>query len=209
MKKTIIITVVVIILFLTIPSASHLKDGGTVEYNALIYNVTKVKRLNSDSKTGYDEGIIIKLFGNIIYNNVEINVLENNLELEDVVNEDGLLFSISRNDKKCIPLNLNVYKDGKYEIYTAYEACKPSENCNSILRYTDKENGKYDFDVIKILRYSKASSTSDTSNYPPMYEMYLGNSERYITGSNNSYLEEFLKSINVDLNKCAKKDYKS
>lgn len=210
MKKAFIFAVVVVILFLIIPSANHQKDGGTVEYNALFYSVIKVHRLNTDSKTGYDDGIIVKLFGNIIYNNVEINALENNLELEEVVREDGLLFSISRNDKKCVSQNLKVYKDGKYEIYTAYEACKPFENCNLILKYTDKKTGSYDFDVLKILQHSKASSTSDFSSYPPMYEIYLGKTEElYITGSNNSYLEEFLKSINIDLNKCAKKEYKS
>ena len=53
-----------------IPIPNHLKDGGTIEYKAILYKVSKVKRFNSDSIDGYERGLIVKILGNEIYNNV-------------------------------------------------------------------------------------------------------------------------------------------
>ena len=57
---------------LLIPIPSRLKDGGTVEYKALVYRVLKVHRLAPiESGKEYEEGIIIKVLGIEVYNNVE------------------------------------------------------------------------------------------------------------------------------------------
>ena len=39
-----------------------------------------------------------------------------------------------------------------------------------------------------------------------VYEIYAGKGH-FITDDDNKYLKEFLKSINVDLSKCAEPDY--
>ena len=46
-KKVITISVAIILLVLLFPIRNQLKDGGTVEYKALVYKVSKVKRLIS------------------------------------------------------------------------------------------------------------------------------------------------------------------
>ncbi len=46
-KKVIIVAIVIILLILLFPIRNQLKDGGTVEYKALVYKVSKVKRLIS------------------------------------------------------------------------------------------------------------------------------------------------------------------
>ena len=79
MKKKIIITfVVIILLVLLFPIRNQLKDGGTIEYKALVYKISKVKRLTieekeeEDKKTKeYEQGIIIEILGFEIYNNVK------------------------------------------------------------------------------------------------------------------------------------------
>lgn len=69
MKKAIIIIVAVIVMaILLVPVPLHLKDGGTVVYQAILYSVSDVHSLNPD---GYDDGTIIKILGFEIYNNVE------------------------------------------------------------------------------------------------------------------------------------------
>ncbi len=57
---------------------TQLKDGGTVEYKATLYKVSKVKRLISIEEMEregkikeYDQGIIIEILGFEIYNNVK------------------------------------------------------------------------------------------------------------------------------------------
>lgn len=79
-KKVIIILVAIILLVSLFPIRNQLKDGGTVEYKALVYKVSKVKKLISKEEMEregkikeYDHGIIIEILGFEIYNNVMIN----------------------------------------------------------------------------------------------------------------------------------------
>lgn len=72
MKKKIIITIIIVaILILLVPIPNQLKDGGTVEYKALTYKISRVHRLVEDM--GYEDGLIIEVFGNELYNNVKQN----------------------------------------------------------------------------------------------------------------------------------------
>ncbi len=77
-KKVIIISVAIILLVLLFPIRNQLKDGGTVEYKALVYKVSKVKRLISIEEMEqegkikeYDQGIVIEILGFEIYNSVK------------------------------------------------------------------------------------------------------------------------------------------
>ncbi len=77
-KKVIIISVAIILVILLFPIRNQLKDGGTVEYKALVYKVSKVKRLISIEEMEqegkikeYDQGIVIEILGFEIYNSVK------------------------------------------------------------------------------------------------------------------------------------------
>lgn len=71
-KKIAIIVCVILVLVLLIPIPLHLKDGGTVEYHALLYSVSNVHRIAPDAEDDdFEEGTIIKILGIEIYNNVE------------------------------------------------------------------------------------------------------------------------------------------
>ena len=77
-KKVIIILVAIILLVLLFPIRNQLKDGGTVEYKALVYKVSKVKKLISKEEMEqegkikeYNHGIIIEILGFEIYNDVK------------------------------------------------------------------------------------------------------------------------------------------
>ena len=77
-KKVIIISVAIILVVLLFPIRNQLKDGGTVEYKALVYKASKVKRLISIEEMEqegkikeYDQGIVIEILGFEIYNSVK------------------------------------------------------------------------------------------------------------------------------------------
>lgn len=60
------------------PIRNQLKDSGTVEYKALVYKVSRVKRLipikemEQEGKIKeYDQGIVIEILGFEIYNSVK------------------------------------------------------------------------------------------------------------------------------------------
>ena len=74
-KKILIISIIIVLLILLIPVPIRLKDGGTVEYKAILYEISDVKRLNEISRTGYEEGIIIKILGVEVFNNVSYEIV--------------------------------------------------------------------------------------------------------------------------------------
>ena len=77
MKKAGVVICILITLILLIPFPAKMKDGGTVHYNAILYDVYDIHRIkpvdvpNEDGtyKTEYIEGIIVKIFGVEVFNN--------------------------------------------------------------------------------------------------------------------------------------------
>ena len=70
-KKIIIIVAIVVFVLMLIPIPMRLKDGGSVEYRAVLYKYTKIHRLSERSTTGYEDGWELKILG--IYVGGEVN----------------------------------------------------------------------------------------------------------------------------------------
>lgn len=70
-KKVITAIAAAVILFLIIPIPCRLKDGGSVEFRAITYTVTKYHQLDLNSETGYKDGLGVEIFGMEIYNSIE------------------------------------------------------------------------------------------------------------------------------------------
>ncbi|MDE5802398.1 MAG: hypothetical protein K2I22_05710 [Lachnospiraceae bacterium] len=70
MKKKIIkiAAIIIILLILLFPITVRYKDGGTVGYQALLYQVYDVHSMRMTE--GYDEGTIINILGFEVFNNV-------------------------------------------------------------------------------------------------------------------------------------------
>ena len=125
--------------------------------------------------------------------------------------------TITTGNKSCIPVQLTLYEDGVYELFTAYESCRPGQNCTAMLKYTKSIKGKYDYDIMKILDDDSIEvDKSHAMDYLPEYEIYMGNYYvengygYYYTvekGKTNKYLDELLQSINIDLKICANPEY--
>ena len=136
-----------------------------------------------------------------------LNLDMNKISIDDI-SYDDLVFVIWIGKRSCIPVQLSIYKNNEYILHTSYEACKPNQVCNSMLKYTKSIKGKYDYDIIQIIKHSTdANNMQFTNDSLPQYEIFSGNGYQFITDDDNKYLIEFLKSIDVDLNKCAKPDY--
>ncbi len=184
------------------------KDGN--EYTKSIYKLfprTIAKQiLNFDNEKNinklYNE---MRTKKNKYYNYLNLDM--GKLTIDDI-SYDNHIFSITKN-KECITVNLAVYKDNKYRLSTAYKACKPDQICNSDLRYTKFEEGTYNYNIMEIIKHSSDANLLQFNNDNlPVYEIYTGKGQRFITDEDNKYLKEFLKSINVDLSLCAEPDYK-
>lgn len=79
MKKKffVVIAIIVVLVILLTPVRMNLKDGGSVRYKALVYEVTKIHRLapEVDGVKPYIDGFEIKIFGMTVYR--ETNELTN------------------------------------------------------------------------------------------------------------------------------------
>lgn len=91
MKKRNIILIVVIVIFILmlIPMPIKLKDGGSVEYKAILYKYTKIHRLSEQSTTGYEDGWELKILGLQVGGKINTYVETINSFKAKVVENDG------------------------------------------------------------------------------------------------------------------------
>lgn len=130
---------------------------------------------------------------------------------EPLENPGDVIFTISLKNNACIPVQLTIYEDGIYELFTEYKACRSNRVCNSMLVYTKSVKGSYSYDVMKILDETNNDLSNLSNN--TYYELYVG--DKYVEkGYEYSYvllssesLDEFLREIDIKLNACAKADY--
>ena len=134
-KKIMIVVCVIAALLLLTPIPVRLKDGGTVEYNAILYQVHDVHRINPDinGKEPYIEGVIIKILGLTVFDNVETGKENQNtpflkLRAEDIdkvtvgIYPPGTVTELSEKqiEELLTLLNRNVTYD-RDDSYTQYE----------------------------------------------------------------------------------------
>ena len=89
MKKIIVIVCILAALVLLIPIPQKAKDGGTVHYDAILYDVYDVHSIDMESETGYAEGIVIEVLGKEIFNNVQSGCSHKH-HTEDETGEEGV-----------------------------------------------------------------------------------------------------------------------
>ncbi len=96
-KKGFIITLVIIVLLILLfPVRMNLKDGGSVRYKALLYEVTKIHQLNHNVEgvKPYIDGYEIKILGMRVYRKTDesSNSLPIDTDVEPMVMVDGKLY---------------------------------------------------------------------------------------------------------------------
>lgn len=83
-KNILIIAIIVLLIILLFPIPMKLKDGGTVEYKALLYSVTKYHKLAPESsEKGYIDGIGIKILGKEVINTANNKIEETPTVIEE------------------------------------------------------------------------------------------------------------------------------
>lgn len=71
-KRIILIVIIVMFLILLIPIPFHLNDGGSIEYRALLYTITKYHKLAPEgSNKEYVDGIGVKILDIEVYDNID------------------------------------------------------------------------------------------------------------------------------------------
>ena len=75
--------IIIILAILLVPRPLRLKDGGSVEYKAILYTVTKIHQLSLDvdSVKPYIDGLEVKIFGMTVYRETNI---EGTIKFRDI-----------------------------------------------------------------------------------------------------------------------------
>lgn len=55
---------------LLIPIPMRMKDGGSVEYRAILYKVVDMHRIDAQSPEGYIDGTVVEVLGMEVYRDV-------------------------------------------------------------------------------------------------------------------------------------------
>jgi hypothetical protein len=136
---------------------------------------------------------------------------------EVLENHGDILISIEKVNLDCVTVMLTLYDDNQYELFTDYATCREEESCSGTLKYTKSIKGTYHYDIDQIIESAtNANDKSYTNDDHPEYSITLG--EQYIlkydsleytveVGQTNTYLNELLNQLNIDLNQCATADY--
>ena len=144
--------------------------------------------------------ITIILFRERIKEESDKFLFPNEINISEITNEENLIFSITRyrpTGKECMYVHLNVYNDGTYKLYNKElpPDVPPGSVVNDMLVYGEPIVGTYTFEIKEVLQELKSTKK-------PYYELTLGNGEKYELASSNEKLQEFLKSININLDQC-------
>ena len=70
-KYKLIIGIVLLAIILLIPIPIHSKTNGDVSYNAIMYQIKKVHKVNLNEKNGFKKGTIVRILGIKIYDNTK------------------------------------------------------------------------------------------------------------------------------------------
>ena len=95
-KKLIIIFIIIIGLILLIPIPMKLRDGGSIEFKAVLYKITKYHRLASTEEgVEYIDGIAIEILGKEIYNNTSKSAVKE----KETFNTEGVTTALTLEDE--------------------------------------------------------------------------------------------------------------
>lgn len=123
-------------------------------------------------------------------------LFKEDISLDEFTSESGLIFTLSKvqTDNECVPVVLEVYKDGKY-IYADKMASDSELEGYNIPVYTDAYEGTYDYDILSIFKDLKVASDE-------YYTITTGTYTTHLTDKNNKSLMNFLNNLDVDMDLC-------
>lgn len=69
-KRTKLLIIIIVVIVLLMPyRISRYKDGGSVQYNGIFYEIVKYHSFNVDTPGGYNNGLSISVFGLTLFDN--------------------------------------------------------------------------------------------------------------------------------------------
>ncbi len=156
MKKKGIILIVIVVLFMLFPIPMRLKDGGSVEYRAILYKYTKVHKLSEESATGYIDGWELSVLGKRVGGVTNVYVSTEKLKLNLFNRKDIIKVSVDN--------------------YSQY---------NNYIEYTDNDTIDVIYNLFKDLETNVRSNLYEPDNPDELYKITFYNNDNMLVDSDN------------------------
>ena len=124
MDKVIIAVCILLVIILFFPARLQYKDGGSVHYDAIAYDVYDMHRISTEGEVqGYTVGTIVEIFGFEVFNNTRFEPIDTNSPyfcgrvIE--TNSKGFLVEVTDGGNGSFALGERVQvntEQGKYEV---------------------------------------------------------------------------------------------
>ncbi len=154
-------------IILLIPIPLHLKDGGTVVYQAVLYSVHKVHSMELvDSELVYLEGTIVKILGIEVFNNTEIQ--KSAQEPTQEITQEPFQGFLQGLIQKEIPEGMQEsFTVGGIEVSAseAYQTLTDTELTDAVERLLEDKYGE-EFCCEQYIYYEEFSLLMDLTAYP-------------------------------------------
>lgn len=123
-KNIIIIAIIVVLIILLFPIPNKLKDGGTVEYKALLYTITDYHKITpGKNEKEYLEGVKLEILGFEIFNS-----LEEKEEITSTNKEENIKESNEENLELASDIEYSSFVGTVLEETTEYMIVEPNED---------------------------------------------------------------------------------
>lgn len=210
-KKVIIAIIIVLLIILLFPIKRVFRDGGSKEYRALLYSISKIHRYVPESEVNeyvkpYEDGVIIKVLGIELYNTVETNayvqanqaiiqfedkeiVLKDKQEMDELY---SILKSYKYEDEICEGIFTHTIKINN-EVYNVLEDCKEINKNGKQSKIKD-EDLKYIIEITE--KYIKLEDNNKYSFKAKVLENN-GNSNLLVKVLEDSELFKKNETVNV------------
>lgn len=189
-KKTIVIIGLILLLVIClVPKRDIYKDGGTIKYSALTYEIVKYHELNSRYSSGYKTGWQIKILGFLVYDKVEYpDKFPDNDTQERVIQVNNQLYFEVESEKKDFNYCGTDFLDGKIISHIDFSKL-PTEN--------DQANFSGDYDYMFVSKKVIMACSSNETLYFKLKE--VPSSEEIIDGNldiDSSFVEDLYRKAN-------------
>ncbi len=189
-KNVLVIAIIILLIALLIPfKISKLKDGGSIEFNSLLYSVTKYHKFAPEnSEKEYIDGIEIKILGVKIFDSTEYSEIKTEETERKKIKDVKILNSESIDTKELAKFNGIVY--GK-----SYSMIDYTGNLNNSIGtidflideiYLPEVNGETNSEKLlnsKVLEANEKNMILNIDNVAVLFEAVVG--EKINEVSNN------------------------
>ena len=198
-KKRIIIILIAVLVLMLIPIPIRLKDGGSVEYKAILYKYTKIHRLSEISLTGYEDGWELSILGIHVGGNTSISA-EHRISIKSndkIINANTGSFCYS-NLHGGLCVDKIDFQDFRYDIISTYYNNKLYI---SNLDGSIKSIELFDYSSKKFIN-TKVDFTNDYIITPSITGPYIVKIDAIYEGKNINYyfMVEISKTSGEDIN---------